>query len=315
MYNSKISILFCNKFSNINNKNEMIMQIETTFLHNECPYYFTDNYIGFRIVSPKKGDYYLNKKYAYNTLVFILEGEVEFSYNEYIGKRFKKGDMMFIPQASHMYSVALADTQMLVLTYDLATESYCSNCVLSKIKFDVKGIEEIEYDFQPLKMTPAVFQFAELFKTYIESDIRCMYLHELKQKELFIIMEYAYTHRQQMEFFYPILGEDIKFRNKVLRIAHEQLTVEQYAIQLNMTTRTFARKFKDEFGQTTQQWLLQHKMSQIKLRLSLPSVNISTILHEFKFSDASHFYRFCRTHFGCTSKELIEQLRNKHTHL
>lgn len=291
-----------------------MMRIETTFLHNECPYYLTDYYIGFRYVEPRKGDFYLNKQYAYNTLVFLLDGEIEFSYNDFLGKRFCKGDLIFIPQASYMYGVAVTDSSMLVLTYDLAVETFCSNCVLSKMKFDVKGIDEVNYDFQPMKMTAEVIRFAQLMRTYIESDYRCLHLHELKQKELFILMEHAYTHRQRMEFFYPILGEDIHFRNKVLRIAHEQLSVGGYAREFNMGKRSFARKFKAEFGMTTQEWLLQHKLSQIKLRLSLPNVCVADIVQEFKFPDARHFYRFCRNHFGCTSKEMIARLRRKHIH-
>lgn len=289
------------------------MRIETTFLHSECPYYISEFYVGFRMVTPKKGDYYIGKKYAYNTLVFMLEGEIEFSYNEYIGRRFKKGDMIFIPQASHMFGTAITDASMLVHTYDLSAQSYCSNCILSKMKFDTKGLEKVVYDFQPLRMTPEIFQFAELIKTYISSDYRCMHLHELKQKEMFIIMQYMYTHQQMMEFFYPIIGEDIPFRTKVMRIAHEQPTVVEYAKRMNMSTRNFTRKFNAEFGQTVYQWLLKRKISQIKLRLSTPNISVADIVQEFKFADAPHFYRFCKEHFGYTSKELTRILRGKKT--
>lgn len=288
------------------------MRIETTFLHNECKYYISEYYIGFRKVTPKKGDHYIGKKYAYNTLVFVLDGEVEFSYNEYTN-RFQKGDMIFIPQASHMYGKALTDANMLVQTYDLLTESYCSNCVLSRMKFSTEGLNEVKYDFSPLKMTPAITQFAALFDTYISEDYRCMHLHELKQKELFIIMEYNYTHKQMMEFFYPIIGEDIPFRAKVLKIAHEQLSVEEYAQRFNMSARNFSRKFNAEFGQTVHQWMLQRKVAQVKLKLSIPGVSIADILQDFHFADGPHFYRFCREHFGNTAKELMQKLRDKNT--
>lgn len=288
------------------------MRIETTFLHNECKYYISEYYIGFRKVTPKKGDHYIGHKYAYNTLVFVLEGEVEFSYNEYTN-RFKKGDMIFIPQASYMYGTALTDANMLVNTYDLLTESYCSNCVLSRMKFSTEGLSEVKYKFSPLRMTPAITQFAELIDTYISEDYRCMHLHELKQKELFIIMEYNYRHKEMMEFFYPIIGEDIPFRSKVMKIAHEQLTVEAYAKRFNMSTRNFSRKFNAEFGDTVYQWLLKQKIAQIRLRLSIPNVSVSDILKEFKFADAPHFYRFCKEHYGYTVKELMQQLRSEST--
>ena len=289
------------------------MKIETPFLHNECPYYISEYYIGFRMVTPKRGDYYIGQKYAYNTLVFMLDGEVEFSYNEYIGKKFKKGDMVFIPHASHIYWEAITNANMLIHTYDLSAESYCSNCVLTRMKFKVDGLNKIDYSFQPLKMTPEIIQFAESINTYISSDYRCMHLHELKQKELFIIMQYAYSRKQMMEFFYPIIGEDIPFRTKVMQIAHEQLTVEEYAKRLNMSARNFARKFNDEFGDTVYQWLLKRKIAQIKLKLSISNVSVADVVQEFKFADTSHFYRFCREHLDNTSKERISILKSKST--
>ena len=287
------------------------MKIEAAFLHNECSYYISEYYIGFRQLTPRKGDYYIGKKYAYNTLLFILEGEIEFSYNEYIGRRFKKGDMVFVPQASHMYGVAVSDTEMLVHTYDLSTESYCSNCILSRMKFKTEGLDKVHYDFNPLKMTPEITMFAQLINMYISSDYRCMHLHELKQKELFIIMQYEYSHQQMMEFFYPIIGEDIPFRSKVLRIAHEQLTVQEYAKRFNMSERNFARKFNAEFSDTVYKWLLKRKIAQIRLKLSMPNVSVADIVQEFKFADASHFYRFCKEHLGYTSKEFVRQQKSK----
>lgn len=289
------------------------MKFETTFLHNECPYYISEYYIGFRKVTPKQGDYYAEKKYNYNTLVFMLDGEIEFSYNEFVGRRFKKGDMIFIPQASEMYGVAITDANMLVLTYDLIAESHCSNCALSRVKFDTNNLDKVRYDFKPLKMTPQIREFAQLIETYISSNYRCLFMHELKQKELFIIMEYGYTHQEIMEFFYPIIGDDISFRTKVLRIAHEQLQVKEYADRFNMSTRNFARKFKSEFGESVYQWALKRKVAQIKLKLSIPNASVQDIITEFKFADASHFYRFCKEHFGYTSKELIHHLHKQKT--
>lgn len=291
------------------------MKIETTFLHNECSYYITEYYIGFRHVAPHKGDYYASKRYNYNTLVFVLEGEIEFSYNEYVGRRFKKGDLIFIPHASELFGTALTDANMLVLTYDIAAQSYLSNCELSQRKFIIEGIDKVHYDFKPLQMNEDIILFAKLIIAYINCDYHCMLLHEIKQKELFIIMQYAYTHKEMMEFFYPIIGEDIPFRTKVMKLAHQQLTVEEFAEKLHMSPRNFTRKFNAEFGETVFKWMLKRKVAQIRLRLLQPDVSITDIIEDFKFADTSHFYRFCKTYFGYTSKELLHQLRCQTPHL
>ena len=181
------------------------MSIETTFPHNKCFYYIAEYHIEYQHISPSKGDYYIGKEYAYNTLAFILDGEVEFSYNKYSSRRFHKGDMVFIPHTSHIYWEAITDANMLIHTYDLPTEIDNSNSFLSKVKFKTERLEKISYNFQALKMTPEVTQFAELMIIYLMNSFKCTHLNELKQKELFIIMQHVYSYDQIMGFFYPIL--------------------------------------------------------------------------------------------------------------
>lgn len=285
------------------------MLLETTFIHSDCPFYFAEYYIGFRSVLPKKGDHYIGKKYDYNTLVFLLKGEIEFSYNEYLNRRFRAGDLFFIPQDSEMYGVALTDAHMLVLTYDFIPDSHCASRALSKVKHEKDVLKGIHYDFRPLAMTPPIMQFAELMSSYIARDYRCQFLHELKQKELLVIMHYEYTPNQLKELFYPMIGEDMNFRARILKLAHEQLSVRELAERFNMGDRSFMRKFKSEFGQTVHQWMLQHKASQIKLRLLRPDTSIPALVDEFKFPDIPHFHRFCREQFGCTVKEFIAKMK------
>lgn len=76
---------------------------EIPSIHSGCPFYDANNYIGFRSAQPKKGGYYIGKKNDYNILVFVLKGEIEFSYNEYLKRLFCEGNLFFIPQNAVMY--------------------------------------------------------------------------------------------------------------------------------------------------------------------------------------------------------------------
>lgn len=273
---------------------------------NECKHYIPNYDVGFKIVSPRKGEHFRGYKYNNHSLVFVLEGEVEFSYNDFLNRRFVKGDLFFLPQAAEMYGTALTNARMLVLTFNSRVTSLCDQCCLQDFS---KEIGEIDYDFRAQRITPRLYKYVELVEDYISGDIRCRFLHELKQKELFVVMTWEYTHLQLLELFYPILGGNIDFKSRVMERYKGKMSAKELAQGFGMCYSGFMRKFKLEFGLSVQEWILKQKAKHIKLKLSLPNTTITDILHDFGFSDGSHFSRFCRKHYGCTPKELIKHIR------
>lgn len=278
-----------------------------------CQHYIPDYNVGFKIVTPRKGDHYEGKKYANHSLVFILEGKVEFSYNDFLNRSFIKGELFFLPQAVEMYGTALTDAKLLILTFNSRVKSLCDNCCLADYS---REIEYINYDFRPLKLTEIMLMYAQLMENYINTDIRCSFLHELKQKELFILMSRSYSQRELLELFYPIAGGNINFKSRVLENYREDISVKELAARFGISYSVFLRKFEAEFGMCVQEWRLKQKAKHIKLKLSIPSTTIADIIIEFNFSSPSHFTKFSKIHYGCTPTELIKNIRihkNKHS--
>lgn len=275
-------------------------------INNNCIHYFSDYNIGFKIVAPKQGEHYDEHKYECHSLVFLLEGEIEFSYNDFINRHFIEGDLFFIPQAAEMYGTAITDAKMLVLTFNNRVESLCDRCRLSHGK---SHIHDIDYDFRPLRITETLFSFAKLMAAYIDKDVKCHFLHELKQKELFVIMGVEFAQRDLVELFYPIADGNVDFKTRIMEHYHYGLDVCELAEKFGMSYSPFLRRFKREFNETVQDWMLKQKAKHIKVRLSIPSVTIQTIIKEFDFTDSSHFTRFCRKQYGCTPTELVHSVR------
>lgn len=278
--------------------------------NSNCIHFIPDYEIGFKIVTPKQGEHYDGHKYDNHSLVFLLEGEVEFSYNDFINRRFVKNDIFFVPQAAEMYGTAITDSRLLILTFNNRAESLCDRCRLSQGK---KYIPEIDYDFRPLKITDTLLTFASLMEMYIEKGIKCRFLHELKQKELFVIMGAEFAEKELVELFYPIAGGNIDFKTRIMENYRYGLEVNELAKKFGMSYNAFLRRFKKEFGENVQDWMLKQKAKRIKARLSIPSVKISAIIKEFDFTDTSHFVRFCRKHYGCTPTELANSVRANKT--
>lgn len=272
-----------------------------------CKHYTPEYEIGFKMISPRVGEHYIGHVVDGHSLVFMLEGEVLFSYNDFLDRRFIKGDIFFIPQSAEIFGTAISNSKMLVLSFNNSVESLCDRCRLSQ---SLKYISEIRYNFRPLRFTPTINSFVKLVEEYIKLGIKCHYLHEMKQKELFIIMGAEFSEYQLLELFYPIVGGDIDFKSRILENYHYGVEVLELANILGMSYSPFQRRFKKEFGESTREWMQKQRAKHIKLRLSLHTTTISDVIREFGFTDSSHFVRFCHRYYGLTPKELIKSIRS-----
>lgn len=278
--------------------------------HSKCEFNIKGHTIGFKTMQLKKGDIYKGYKPLYYSIVFIFKGEVEFSYNEYLNKRFVAKDMFLLPQATEMYGKALTDCNMLVLSFNNEVESYCDKCTMSSYE---KSDIDIKYEFKALKMTETIMNFCELTIEYLNMDVKCMYMYQLKQKELFLLMRYSYTKKELIQFFLPMIGESMSFQNKIHKYYHEGVTVKELPGRFNMSETPFTKKFKKEFGISPYQWMLKQKRNHIMLRLSMPETKLTDIIRDFGFTDASHFLKYCKKQFGCTPVDLMKELKRKRT--
>lgn len=231
-----------------------------------------------------------------------------FSYNDFLNHHFKEGDLLFLPQSSEIFGKAISDSKMLILNFNNSVKNLCDNCCLPNY---LKDLDSINYTFKPLALNPTLLMFANLVENYLTTSIKCSYLHQLKQKELFVIMNSIYSRNELLELFYPIIGGSIDFKSRILDCYSYNTSVIELANKFGMSYTSFLRKFKSEFGETVQTWMLKQKAKHIKLRLSLPETTISDIIREFGFTDAPHFTKYCRRQYGCTPTVMIHQIRHQ----
>ena len=59
--------------------------------------------------------------------------------------------------------------------------------------------------------------FLHLLESYLQAGVNCKHLHELKERELFIIFRTAYTKSEIIQLLYPIMGIEIDFKAAVLK--------------------------------------------------------------------------------------------------
>lgn len=255
---------------------------------------------GFRYheVDEKQG--FIPGKEDYNHLIFLVEGKMRVSCNEFARKVFQTGETILIPVAADVKCTCLSPCRILTFSFDFFefTKDIDYLRVLCKTR------DSLSYDFIPLPIRLPLEKFIHLVTTYIKQDMDSPLLHDIKKQELSILFQTFYSMEEIASFFHPLIGPSPEFRFRVLRIYRKVLHVADFAKLFQMEAKTFTRQFKEEFDESPYQWLLDQKSKHILFKLTESNDSLDDIRKEHGFKFPSHFSRFCRDQFGDTALQL-----------
>lgn len=268
--------------------------------HIRCSNYLSDIHNGFKYMEVKKGMVLNVKNKQDKHLFFFLSGRIRVRCNEFLGREFGAGEMIFLPKSADSQGDVLEDTTFIILTYDESIH-LCDRVSLQPI---IKASKQIVYDFNSLPICPIVWQYLDLLSVYLQDGINCFHLHEIKKKEIFLLFMVYYKTEELANFFYPMLGQSLDFRSKVMEHYLTVKTAEELAGICGYSVRRFNELFTAEFGDSPYNWILKQKSKHIIGKLALENVCFKDIIVEFGFSDASHFTRYCLKQFGKTPMQL-----------
>ena len=274
--------------------------------HLSCKHYVSDYSCGFVHRNIKSGDH-VDLADRFNHLIFVLEGAVIVSYDEFANRHFKKGDVFFIPRTAETKFTVVEDSKLTVCVFD-AIRGICE-------KFNLHSCwsicKDMKYDFRPVRIIPQIEAFLDQIIYYLGQGLKCEHFYELKTQEIFLILRWFYTKEQLSLLFYPIIGQSLDFKGFVLDNHLKVKNINDLSNLSMMGRSSFDIKFKKEFGMPPGEWLLKQKAKHIKIHMAIPGVTISDLLIKFDFNSATHFTRFCKQHFGCTPSKMMATLQGK----
>lgn len=281
--------------------------------HTSCGNCNSPSKSGFNLLKLKKDErtsYREQSDDLHNIIIFVIEGEIELSYSQYTNRKFAKGLLVFVPSSTFISGSALKNSKLIILAFEYTLTNLCDKYTLNQY---AESSADVDYDFRGLQVRSPLTEYLELLEILLKAGINCIHLHKLKQQELLLIFRIAYSPEEITELFYPILGEDVDFKSSVL--AHYRVgdSAKKIASQMALSEVSFARRFKREFYTSYYQWMLKQKALHIKSLLTSPTTTIKEIIYELKFTDFSHFNRFCKEHLGSLPSELITRLRARET--
>jgi AraC-like DNA-binding protein len=216
----------------------------------------------------------------------------------------KKDECILIPKAAKTSCRALQDSALLVLTFDVL-RNVCDKVMLHSYR---SLSSQMAYSFSPTPIRFPLTSFIDLLVTYLNGGIDCEHLHEIKEKEFFLVLRRCYSKEEIIHFLEPIIG-DSDFKGF---IQHNNLEVESVTELVDMSgmgRTAFDSKFREVFGMSARQWMLQQTAKHVRYKAKDPEITIRSMMNEFKFNSATHFYRFCKQQFDCTPGELLRKSR------
>ncbi|MDR2809807.1 MAG: helix-turn-helix transcriptional regulator [Tannerellaceae bacterium] len=243
----------------------------------------------------------------FHHLFFLLDGEAIISCNEFTNRAIHAKEFVLIPIAADMIFRAVSPCRLLTFSFEqffhLSDRDYVHEiCNLAS---------GVTYNFTPASVRQPLDKFLSHLMLYFKQGMNKPILHEIKHVELSVIMRSFYSKEEIAAIFHPIAGKAIDFRVEVMRNYRRVSHVDDLATLFGMEKRTFGRQFKDEFGMSPYQWILNQKAKHVHFSLTESKQSLDSIRKEHGFKFPGHFTRFCKEQFHTTPTKLVRSLRAK----
>lgn len=284
----------------------MLTYLKNPDKHEICKHFFTDSSSVFLLKEVEPNVTVNLNGPEYHHIVVILKGRFRIDRDEY-SNIFGEEEIVFIPAYSQLRIEALEKSRLLTGTFEMPDDICTAKTMdaLGKLK------SEIKYTFSSVRINSPMQQYLDLLILYLENGIKCAHLHEIKEREFFLVCRWFYTEEEFVTLFHPIVGKALDFRAVIMKNYKQAKTVDELARIVGMGRSNFDAKFKNIFGIPPKQWMLKRKARSIRYYMSKPNITISDVMREYDFDSFTQFNRFCRQQFGLTPSQLIKNKRDE----
>lgn len=260
----------------------------------------------FRFAEYHQGETFNHGYEDAHYIVYCSQGVTRLRSNLFAEEFIYGGEILFLPRMADCRGEVMDDSHVIIHIFN---NSVCTpeNCILSYLyKHNRKTEHTVTYRCKLLSHK-ALDTFMGSISQYLNDETETPQLWRMKHRELVYLLCRYYKPNELQAFFHPMIGENIPFKNLVLshyRKAHQTVDLAELC---GYSLPTFRRIFKEVFGTTTYQWLIQKRAGHVQHRLSTPHIPFADIIEEFHFSSSQQFNRFCKANLGDTPSHLRQQ--------
>lgn len=274
--------------------------------HASCMHYKADVKTGFRFEVILANEILKEDCKPMHHLLFVMTGRIEVQCDNYAKVIVGAMETVFLPKSCSCYIRVVENSGLMFLSFD-NNLNICDRHFFQNL---YKLTQELEYKFIVLPIRGRVRDFLDLLINYFEDGLTCSHLHEMKQKELFLLFRAYYSKSELVQFFYPIIGADFDFKNKVLENFSKAKSVEELAELIGFSNSEFRRRFLENFHEPVYRWMQKQKSKRIQYELLVGNDDMTTLAYRFGFSSAAHFNKFCHVQFGMSPTQFKKKLKS-----
>lgn len=255
----------------------------------------------FRSAAKEKGERFEVLSQSHVILI-CYEGSLRLSLSKENSFEISAGHMLLIPQKMKVDVEVLLNCDLVFMKFD----TYVNVCPYISSSTYKKYLDDQDYTFYQLELNDTMKNLTKLFIEKIKLGPACLLYHKTKKLDFFSFLSMCYTDKEIARLLYPLLDEHFMITELLHKYADQVNSVNELIEYSGMSRSAFYQKFKEIYGVTAKQWLLQRKAERVKQRLLAPNPIIKEIRYEFGFGSASQFHRFCTTYLGASSSDIIK---------
>ena len=242
-----------------------------------------------------------------STIVFLLEGTILITCDEFTDKPLHSGEMALFPVHSCCYIKIVTPGRFVSCAF---TEplNFCNRFTFRNLYRHIP--EGFRYDYTTLDIHSRLEEFLTPLAHYLEDGIGCTHFHEMKGQELFLLFRAYYSSEVLSTFFFPLLGEEMDFKNWIRGNYSRFLTAKEFAAETHMSTDTFKRTFKKVFRTTFHTWITEQKARLVYRDILMGELSFAEIADRYHFSSQAYLSTFCKKHFEKTPLEVRHSSSN-----
>lgn len=238
------------------------------------------------------------------TLIFVLEGAVLVTTDNYHQVLHTAGHFSLLARNSAAYVQVLEDCTS-ISCQSPRDVSFCDRFSMQQLpEFLPEGYR---YEFNLLPIRPRLQEYLHNLRHLLEDGLGCYHFHELKLRELFLLLRAYYNKEELAAFFYPLIGKNRDFKDFVYDNYLRVNSLGEFAGLAHTSIDTFKRRFKEAFGEPAYKWMTRRKAEHVYRDLALTTKSIADIAEQYHFSSIPYLTTFCKQHLGKTP----QQIRNE----
>lgn len=245
-----------------------------------------------------------------NGIAFMTKGELRFSFRNLPERVLREGEFVFIPLGGVFRYTVMEHTRITIVRPN-GNIQLCEGYFLEELyrRDNIRPLNN-QQEMKALEINRSIRFFLDGLNEIVQSGLKCRYYSDLKVKELFVLLKNGFTDDQLRSFFALVLSPDTAFSEYIKANHHKYKRVNELAGSMNMTQKSFSKKFSKIFGEPAMIWMRREKALNVYSELHTGRDTIAQIVDKYRFSSQSHLNKFCKGEFGKSPGEIRKRKIN-----